>query len=110
MARNLSPSRRREIKRRKSEDHHGRYGAISPLDHYAVEEFNRQEQQREAEWLQERIGAVQSVVSETPVIAIMLAIQGYINWYLISGHPVLLNRHTQMGRSQTAIVMDLMAA
>lgn len=106
MARNLSASVRREIKARKKEHRHGRFGVISALEHYQTEEFNRRELEREKLWLAERIGAVRSFATEVPVISLMVAIQGYINWYLISGHPVEMSRHTQIGRTMTAIVME----
>ena len=106
MARNLSPARRREIKRREPREHHARYGAIGALDHYAVEEFNRREREREHNWLSDRIGAVRSFAAEAPLISVMVAIQGYLNWYLISNLPVELSRHTEIGRTMTAVVMS----
>lgn len=105
-ARNLSASRRREIKHRRPAESHSRYGAIGALDHYAVEEFNRREREREQNWLPDRIGCVRSFAAEAPIIAVMVAIQGYLNWYLISNLPVELSRHTEIGRTMTAVVMS----
>lgn len=86
-------------------EHHPCFSAIGALDHYAVEEFNRREREREQGWLRARLGAVRSFSSEAPLLALMVAVQGYLNWYMISAHPVELSRHTEMGRSQTAVVM-----
>lgn len=85
---------------------------------FVVEDFNQAEAQRERHDLLVRIGAiiddVEYFAAELPLVCLMVAIAGYVDWYLISGHPVEVSKYTaerapgtvRARRCMTAVVMD----
>jgi hypothetical protein len=80
---------------------------------YSVEEFNRREREAERAALLARVGAISGMISgindfkaEYRILSGLVAVAGYLNWYVISGHYVELSRHTEIGKSMTRVVMD----
>jgi hypothetical protein len=76
------------------------------LASFEVEEFNERERQAEYERYHE-LSAEQFVAAILVAVRLCATIplRGYKFWWMISGHPVQLSRHTQLGRTMTAVVM-----
>lgn len=77
---------------------------VSPL----VDWFNRQENEREQADLLRRCSAspLNPYIAEKRAFYATLPLVGFLRWFLISAIPVELSRHTEIGRTQTAVVME----
>jgi hypothetical protein len=78
------------------------------VESVSVSWWNSREAQREAAAL---VHGARSVVAELPILCATIAMLGYVNWWLISGIPVEISRHTseaRRGPTATAIVMRML--
>lgn len=77
----------------------------------AVEEFNEREAQLEYEAYHVEAGkrfVITTILAER--LCATFPLEGFRAWFVISGHPVEISRHTQIGRTMTAVVMAHIAA
>ena len=74
----------------------------------AVEEFNSRERQAESEVFFARTTYRRLVLAAVLSVRFnaTFPLDGFRDWYVISGIPVQMSRHTCMGRSMTRVVMD----